>query len=149
MALWQLGRIVLEWREPGPMQGLEIVMRRRPLGEVIEKVWLVDDPDRDDERRWSELTWAERAERARTSAANIVELVVSWNIDGGDGEPAPVTAETLLQACDFDAINSIWEKYGEATTRVAPPLPSSSGGGEPSEETALQLPTEPLSASPQ
>lgn len=147
MGLWQLGRVRLVWQEPGPQQGLEITMRRRPVGEVTDR-WLAElDPD--DERPASQLTLRERAERAHRNAGELAKLIVEWNINGGNGEPARINVKSLLAHCDFETINAIWDRYTEETTRVAPPLPSSSAGGQPSAETELQLPMEPLSDSPQ
>lgn len=147
MGLWQLGRVNLVWKEPGPTQGLEITMRRRPLGEVTDQ-WLADDPDLTDKRPASELNLRERAELMRRNAAKLVKLIIEWNVDGGGGEPAPISAKSLLTHCDLNTINDIWDRYAEATTRVAPPLPSSSDDGQPSAETELPLPMEPLSDSP-
>lgn len=145
MGLWQLGRVVLEWHEPGPTHGLRIVMRRRPLGELAD-LW--EKPGAEDDRKVATMTRAEKAKETRENSALLAGLILEWNIAGGDGELAPITGESLLAYCDLDTINDIWDRYTEATTRVAPPLPSSSDGGQPSEETALQLPTEPLSDSP-
>jgi hypothetical protein len=147
VALWQLGKVVLEWREPGPQLGLSVTMRRRPLGELTE-FWESETADRDN-RPGSELTPPEKAARAKEQAVELAGLIVDWNVAGRGDKAAAVSADSLLRYCDYDTINAIWQKYAEATTRVAPPLPSSSDDGQPSEEQALQLPTEPLPDSPQ
>lgn len=145
MGLWHLGRVVLEWREPGPRLGLRIVMRRRPLGELTD-LWEQQDAAAD--LPVAEMTPADKAKEMRDNAETLAGLILEWNIGGDDEEPAPISRESLLAYCDLDTINDIWDRYRDETTRVAPPLPSSSDDGQTSEETALQLPMEPLSDSP-
>jgi hypothetical protein len=147
MGLWQLGRVNLDWKEPGPQFGLHVTMRRRPLGEVTD-LWEAEAEPRDT-RRWAELTGPEQAARAKEQAAELAGLIIEWNVGGRGDKVAPVSAESLLRYCDFETINAIWAKYAEGTTRVAPPLSSSSADGQLSAETELQLPMEPLSDSPQ
>lgn len=147
MALWRLGKVILDWKQPGPLKGLKVTMRRKPLEEVLDG-WVADADDIADDRPTSELNAEEKVARAKQNAAQLVKLIVDWNIADADDKPAPVTVESLLAYCDNTTINGIWDKYTEETTRVAPPLPSSSDGGQPSAEQALQLPMEPLPSSP-
>jgi hypothetical protein len=143
MGTWSPGRIRIVWPEGHPQYGLEVVMRRQQLGEVINS--LVDPPRTREELE--RMTPKEVAEwsiaRSERNLKDFAELVVSWNFDPYDtGEPIPVTVESvkLLDQATYDAID---EAYTAAVRRVAPPLPQPSPDGEPSGEE-LTLPQEPL-----
>jgi hypothetical protein len=123
--LWQRGKITLVWSEGHDLHGLEIVMRRRALGEIIQG-W---QEEGNDDRPWSEMSGPEKAAQARRNAAYLAGLIVSWNLAGDDGAPVAPTVEGLLRACDDDMIADMRTAYLEATLRVAPPLPASSDAG--------------------
>jgi hypothetical protein len=143
MGTWSPGRIRLVFPEGHPQHGLEVVMRRQRIGEVLTD--LIAAPPRTED----ELAAMTRDERAAYAVAlserNIAEfasLVVGWNFVDDDGEPVlPSAAGVML--LDQQAFESIQTAYTEATRRVSPPLPPPSDDGEPS-EAALTLPMEPL-----
>lgn len=122
--LWQRGRVELTWSPAHELHGLQVTMRRRPLGRVIE-AWLVDG---EDEPR-SDLTMKEVIERRRRDADELASLVVSWNLADDEGAPVPITGEGVLDNCDQAMISAMWRAYNDATVRVPPPLPESSGAG--------------------
>jgi hypothetical protein len=153
---WSAGRIIIGFPAGHPQHGLEVVMRRRRIGEVLNDL---AEPAPKTREELEAMDRAEQAaELARLSQANLEEyasLIVDWNFavpvkDERTGkyvdQPVPVGVDGLLQM-DDDTFTAIQEAYTTATRRVAPPLPEPSGGGEPSEE-ALMLPQEPLSDSP-
>lgn len=122
--LWRRGTITLTWPEGHEFHGLEVEMRRRPLGQVIDE-WLAtgDDAPRAD------LPMKEIIEQRHRDAANFAALVVRWNLADEAGAPAPITGEGVLSACDQAMISAMWRAYHETATRVAPPLSQSSNVG--------------------
>jgi hypothetical protein len=141
VALWQRGQIRLVWPAEHQMHGLEVLMRRRPIGPTIEEgLSGVED------RPWSELTAKERAIKAQENAADLAGLIVEWNFADEQGQPVPATVDGILTHVDNQMINDMWTAYGEGTSRVAPPLPDSSDGGSPTDEWDLP-PQEPMTPS--
>jgi len=122
-ALWQRGRVTLVWPEGHELHGLQVVMRRRPFGEVLDE-WIEEDP-----RPWDELDPKERIARTRENAGALASLVLSWNLADDDGNPVPVGVDGLLAACDDVMIGAMREAYTSATSRVSPPLPKNSVDG--------------------
>lgn len=140
--VWQPGRVHLSWPEGHYLHGLEITMRRRSMGDVLD-IW-----EREEATPARDAPLAERAPAMRRSAEDLAALILDWNATDEASEPVPVTGPGLLTVLSFDDVQDVWDAYQNATSRVAPPLPSNSDGGQPSEEQALQLPTEPMSDSP-
>lgn len=144
MGVWMPGTVTLEWSAGHYLHGLEIVMRRKSLGEVIDQ-WTALGAEMD-ETKWSALPLAERAAKLRTSAEDLAALIVEWNgADRRTGEPIAPDADGVCRLLTFDDIEDVWTAYRERTTRVSPPLPQSSDDGSASEAQVLELPTEPLS----
>lgn len=142
---FQRGRVTLKWSEQHDLHGLEIVMRRKPLGEVFEG-WLSEDGDKLADRPWDERSAEERVEISERNASEFAALIVEWNLEDDDGRPVilptlPSVGDSarpavlrrrgrvLLQHCDVDMIDSMRLAYSTATARVSPPLPTSSGPG--------------------
>lgn len=123
--LWQRGRVTLTWSPAHELHGLEIVMRRRSLGEI--NAAMLDEPD--DRRDWADLTTKQRIAQREANAADIAALVVSWNLADDDGVPVPPSAGGVLSVCDGPMLSAMWEAYNEATLRMSPPLPPSSDAG--------------------
>lgn len=142
--LWQRGKVTLTWSPGHDLHGLEVVMRRRPLGAVLAS-WREDGDD--DRRPWAELTGPEKAERVERDAAFLVGLIVSWNLADDDEQPVPVTVDGLLGECDDDMISDMRAAYVDATVRVAPPLPPNSDAG-PAPELDAGVPEEWAAAMP-
>lgn len=118
---FQRGRVTVKWPEGHELYGFEIVMRRRPFGEVLDE-WEHETEQRDG----AALTGAERAARSRAAAVSLVNLILSWNLEDDDtGKPVPVSVDGLLGVCDIDMIYAIRAAY-ESSLAVAPPLPTSS-----------------------
>jgi hypothetical protein len=144
--VWAPGVATLYWPEGHYLHGLEIVMRRRPLGEVLD-LWR--EFGSDDQRLLRDMTPAERADSMQDSVEKLAKLVEEWNaVDRKTREPIEPTVEGLLATLGFDDVDDVWTAYRDATTRVAPPLPPSSADGSPSAEAELQLPMAALSGSP-
>lgn len=128
--LWQRGRVNLTWSPGHELHGLEVVMRRQPFGQVLDE-WETSDSDASG---WLEASLKERAARSRDGAAHIVGLIISWNLADEKGAPVPITTDGLLSVCDFEMIEDMKAAYLEATRRVSPPLPPSSGDGPPASQ---------------
>lgn len=89
--------------------------------------------------------------------AQFARLLIKWNFvelietKGDDGEmievevKVPPTAEGVGHL-DADTFTALWLAYDEATSVVAPPLPTRSDDGEPSEVEST-MPQESLSDS--
>ncbi len=106
MALWQRGQVKLVWSEGHELHGLEVVMRRVPLGDTIEG-WLSEPEVRPD---WDDLTPKQRAERTQENAEQIGRLIVGWNYADEHGDAVPATPEALLACCDAD-LNSMQDEW--------------------------------------
>lgn len=144
---WSSGRIIIDFPPGHTQHGLEVVMRRQRIGEVLDS--LADRPKTDAEL--AAMTPDEIAiwgtERSERNIAEFAELVIGWNFDPWElGEPIEISSRSV-KLLDQNTYDAIQDAYTEATRRVAPPLPEPSDGGEPS-EAALMLPQEPLSDSP-
>jgi hypothetical protein len=147
---WSRPRVLLCWPEGHPFHGLEIVCRRRPLADTLDR-WRGDDGGGDAlaADRWDEATPAERADILQRQAAEFVELIEDWNIvDRESGEVLLITLENFLEQFDNAEAVALWEAYSEGTSRLAPPLHSRSDAGSRSEApespATIELPTEPL-----
>lgn len=125
MTLWQRGRVTLAWSDKHELHGLEVVMRRKPMGEFLDD-WLAEG---DEATAWDDLSPKERAIRTRRNAEDLAGLIVSWNLADDDEQPVPVGADSVLAHCDTAMINAMRDAYQAATTRVPPPLPESSTDG--------------------
>lgn len=149
---WSAGRIIIDFPEGHPQHGLEVVMRRRRIREVLDDLTVPPPKSREE---LAELSGEEQqayvAQLTANAVGELIELVVDWNFavpvkDEKTGawvdKPQPVSIESAM-LMDDDTFNAIQDAYRLATTRVAPPLPEPSDAGEPSEE-ALMLPQEPL-----
>lgn len=122
---FQRGRVILEWPEDHELHGLEVVCKRQTLGEALAE-WADDDVDA---AAWDALTRDQRAERTRRNAAKIADLIVEWNFEDAKGQPVKPTAAGVLAHCDGLMISEMRTAYNTAISRVAPPLPTSSGPG--------------------
>jgi hypothetical protein len=143
MGTWSPGRIRLVWPEGHPQHGLEVVMRRQRIGEVIHS--LADPPKSQEEL--AAMTPAEVAawgiERSERSLAEYASLIVEWNFDPyGDGAPIPIDVAGI-KLLDQDTYDAIDNAYTAAVRRVSPPLPQPSPDGAQLAEE-LTLPMEPL-----
>ena len=139
---WRPGLVTLEWPAGHYLHGLEIVCRRRPLGEVLD-LWVAGSGS---ERP---LEPQERADQLRRNADELASLIVEWNADDSADQAVPATGEGLLSILTNDDIDDVWDAYRQATSRVPPPLPQNSDAGSPSAAEELELPMEPLSDSPE
>jgi hypothetical protein len=72
--------------------------------------------------------------------------LVSWNLDGDDGQPLPVTYEGLVQE-DLGFALKVFKGWYGAMTSVDTPLPNGSSNGH-SSGLEQSLPVEPLSSPP-
>jgi hypothetical protein len=155
--LWQRGLITLAWSPAHDLHGLEIVMRRQPLGAVLAD-WLAEDDL--DSKPWDSLTKFERAERSERGAVQLSKLIIRWNLADESGRAVVLperdgTDETdhargmlILAHCDSDMINDMREAYTVKLQRVAPPLSDSSADGSAeSEPETWEMPMEILAPS--
>ena len=143
---WTPGLVTLEWTEGHYLHGLRIVMRRRPVGDVL-KIWRESDPSTEDGRKASELDYRQRATVAEDSVTSLAGLIEEWSAVTRTGEPIPATPDGLLSMLTFEDIDDIWTEYHNRTTRVARPLSPSSDDGSPSAGPEFDLPTVPLPTS--
>lgn len=153
MGTWSLGKINVRWPEGHPQHGLEVCLRRRPVGEVLEELKHPTDRPTVSDEAFEAMTIEERARHsadiAEFNLREFAELLISWNFVqqttvNGELIEQPILAdyEGLLEM-DNETVSELRKAYDEATTRVAPPLPQPSDAGVPLEE-ALTLPQEPL-----
>jgi hypothetical protein len=139
---FQRGRIILEWPEGHDLHGLEVVMRRRPLGEVMDAWATADELE---SIPWDDRTKEQHIELNRRNVAELAGMLVSWNFEDQRGRPVVLPealerrVEVLLRHCDAPMITDMRTAYNTALIRVAPPLPPSSAPGpeatEPEEES--------------
>lgn len=136
---WTPGTVTLAWPEGHYLCGLELVMRRRSVADLLA-IWreAADEGSVPDDRP----ALVKRADNFEETVALLAPLIVSWT---GPGEP---TVDTLLATFGPEDIDDVWSAYNDATSRVSRPLPSSSGDGQPSEAPEFDLPTVPLPDSP-
>lgn len=142
--LWKPGKVYLSWPEGHYLHGLEITMRRRPLGELLA-MWERDNATPPAPKG---APLVDQVPFIRRTADDLAELIVVWNATDDSDTPVPVTGAALLSVLSDDDVQDVWTAYRHATERVAPPLPSSSDDGQHSAEQELQLPMEPMSDSP-
>jgi hypothetical protein len=76
----------------------------------------------------------------------LAENIVAWNLEGDDGTPLPVTAETIRDQ-EYGFVMAIAEAWMSAIAGVAPPLPASSNGGGRFPEASIPMATFPPSRS--
>lgn len=146
---FQRGRVILEWPEDHELHGLEVVMRRRPLGEVMD-AWAAGDEV--ESIPWDDRTRKQHVEFNRRSVADLASLLVSWNLEDDRGQPIVLPdldgtdealdarVAVLLQHCDAPMITDMRTAYNTALIRVAPPLPQSSEPGPGATSTEPEPP---------
>jgi hypothetical protein len=143
MGTWSPGRIRLVFPVGHPQHGLEVVMRRQRIGEILGDLAEAATGPTDED--FNAMPARERAANAlKLSERNIVEfagLVAEWNF-AEDGIPVPIDVEGVKRL-DQQAFEAIQAAYAEATRKASPPLPQPSPNGEQS-EAVLSLPQEPL-----
>lgn len=163
MTTWSRGRVNLVWSAAHELHGLQVVMRRRPFGELLDEWAAEEDGGTVGPAEWDALPAKERAERTRANTGRLAALIMSWNLADDLGEPVPwpprdatgepiawppadqagldAGAAVLLQHCDASMIADMRTAYNEATNRVAPPLSPSSGDG-PEDWSPADLPAQ-------
>lgn len=149
---WSPGRVLVKFPKGHPQFGLEVLMRRQRVGEILDDVAAgaplteaeMAEMSRDEQTRWA-------VEQAERNIAEFAELLVEWNfalpeVDPDTGKvvdaPVPATVDGV-KLLDEETFRAIQDAYKSVTRLVAPPLPQPSDGGEQS-EAALTLPQEPL-----
>lgn len=109
-------RLVFEAPE---FEGLEVRARRYTIGE-LERIWTMPDD-------------LPRVERDAVALEVFLAVVSSWNLEGEDGEPVPLTPQGV-RSTDRGLVDTIISEVMNASTVVAPPLRRPSDGGSPSGE---------------
>lgn len=110
-------------------EGLEVRMRRLPLGDLLAVTGLADLGEQ----------IAEQKEALDQLLTLVERSLLSWNLEEA-GEPVPMvkgapgsiadgTPSTGLYALDIDFILALVNAWTEAAASVAPPLPGSSDSG--------------------
>lgn len=128
-------RYRLVWAEGTTFEGLEVTTRPPSMDVLLRLDGLKDAAAKGS------------IEDTRELVGLFAELITEWNVTAG-GEPVPVTAEELL--ADIPMTMAIVANYGDkvaAAYSVPPPLPNGSGSG-PVSLADLQIPMEPMTASP-
>lgn len=126
--LWRRGPITLVWPEGHELHGVEIVMRRRTLGEIAESY----KDDEIDRKPAGERTAAESRAIIERNAADLASVIIEWNLADDNDEIAAITPHSVLRLIDPVMSRSVWDAYNEASSRVAAPLAQRSADG-PSE----------------
>lgn len=68
----------------------------------------------------------------------FVRNVNAWNLEDEDGNPVPVTEETI-RGEDSRMMLQVVMSWSESATSVAPPLPRTSSSGNPSLEGTIPM----------
>lgn len=72
-------------------------------------------------------------------AALLADYVVSWNLDGLDGEPLPITAEAIIDNLEASVVALIVRHWMDAATGVTAPLDGRSTSGGQSLEVNIPM----------
>jgi hypothetical protein len=75
----------------------------------------------------------------------FVKALISWNLEDGDGNPVPPTAQGLDEFPDSQLMSAIVNAWMQAVSGVDDELGKDSDSGKPFQEESI--PMEPLSAS--
>jgi hypothetical protein len=134
MGGYQRSTLKLVFADP-ELAGLEVKARRLTVRELLElsKMRTVD-PDNVD-----------AMEHLLHTATVMSGVLLAWNLADDDGNPVPLSADTLADQ-DPDLLTAIIGAVTAASVGVSPPLPQPSADGVPSPE--LSLPMEISSPSP-
>lgn len=100
----------------GEMAGLEVRCRRVSVGTLFDVGAIVD-------RR------KESKEAFTAAVEELAKVIVSWNYEDDDGNPVPISAETLLEE-DADFILGLFKAWTDALGGVPAPLEQASPDGE-------------------
>jgi hypothetical protein len=114
-------------------EGLEIVMASMTVGEWEEMMAPApDDP-------------AERAKRNDANLSLFADRVISWNLDGKNGKPLPVTLKAL-KGLDRPFVTALMAAWQLALLGVDPTSGSGSSDGGTNREMPPEMPQEPITA---
>ena len=80
------------------------------------------------------------ADDIATLAGMLAEHIVRWNLDGEDGQPLPVTADSLA-SLESAVLQSIGKQWYLAAAGITAPLDERSTSGESSPEESLPMET--------
>lgn len=98
---------------------------------------------------WEQVTGLDGGEGDTSGAASVrrfVDHLISWNLEGEDGTPLPMTMDAVKEI-DHDLVAALNNAWVQTLIGVheSDPLPVSSPSGEPS--LVESIPTEALSPS--
>lgn len=100
----------------GEMAGLEVRCRRVSVGTLFDVGAIVD------RRKESKEAFAAAVEE-------LAKVIVSWNYEDDDGNPVPISVETLLEE-DADFVLGLFRAWTDALGGVPAPLEQASPDGE-------------------
>lgn len=107
----------------GDLDGLVVRAKSISFGKVRRLVELMDDDDKD-------------AEAMAEIVARLVDAVVSWNLEGEDGTPVPLSVESV-EDLEFSDVIVIVNKWLDSITGPSGELGKDSSSG-------AQFPGRPL-----
>jgi hypothetical protein len=147
-------RYKLVFAEP-EWNGLEVVMRRATIGDLLDLQGLGVDPGMS-----PAAAMGLPEDVIRAIFGTFARFLVSWNVEddvaGEDGSlatvPVPPTLEGVLTQ-EQDFIFMILANYQKHILSVAPPLPAGSGNGAtppgpPPAPAGMEIPMTPLTDTP-
>lgn len=122
--------LTLTFEGDADLEGLEVKVRSKTLGEYLEIVGLKD----------GEIDGPALVRQLEAFG----DALVSWNWERADGTPIPATREEVFKRDQKDMLKVATKWFEVLEGVVEAPLPQSSPTGEPS--PVASIPMEPLSA---
>lgn len=107
--------------------GFQVTMRSIPIGRSLEI-----------QQTQANRTGLSSVEVTCLLAEILVEHMVDWNLEDEDGNPLPISRDTMLTQ-DADLIWTTNKAWIEAISGVPAPLDESSTSGEPFQEASLAM----------
>jgi len=108
------------------LEGLEVVTRSVSMEGLVKLLGLAEGFEAADERQLTAEDMAKVEELLRLFARMLVE----WNVEDDDDQPVPANYEGLASQ-DFAFVLEIITAAGAGLMQAPPPLPGSSGNGQP------------------
>ncbi len=122
----------LTFEQPHDLAGLEVVMRRPRMRDLLDADSFL-------------ATGAQRDESTVRAIETLAEAIESWNLEDDDGEPVEPSLD-VLKDLDPDFTLGLVQAWTGQFRAVTPPLERPSPAGEPFPEASL--PMEVLSPHP-
>jgi hypothetical protein len=135
----------LNWEEGHKFHGLQMAVRACSVRKFTELIALAGTAADLKAKDTADIT-AEDIKGVENLFSTFAGRLVSWNVDGDDGQPVPPTlAGVMSQEVPF--VLELIEQWMGAMGDVAPPLPAASGNGHSTATKPLMEASLPMAAS--